>query len=53
MNVSELEERRVALMLDYQRVLGHLEEVDFWLKQIEESSQPEDSVPPEPVPPAP
>jgi hypothetical protein len=43
-----LEDRRAALMLDYQRVLGHLEEIDYLIAQFDAPSDEADQDNPEP-----
>ena len=37
---EQLEVRRAALMEDYRIVVGHLQEVDYWLAQIGTEAEP-------------
>ncbi len=45
---EELQERRADLMQDYTMVVGHLQEVDYWLAKLGEEPPPETPGEPEP-----
>lgn len=38
LNLEQLQARRIALMLDYQLIVGHLQEVDHWIEQCDKAA---------------